>query len=146
MFFLTFSEKDLHYGYNIVSLSALAIETYANLPFSLLSDNRQYFVGFVCMLVYFGFNFFLKITNLTWDSPEYGVAVLVLIVYSVASSLIDKRLWVLGNSNIEELENPTKVFHYLNTIKERGNEPLERMGIENIHRFSCRQPDCFCQM
>lgn len=146
VFFLTFSEKNLHYGFNIIALSALTIETYSKLPFSLLSDNRSYFVGFTCMLAYFAFNFFLTINELDWDLVRYSAVIVVAISYYVACTLIDNRLWALGNSKIEELGNPTKVYHYLNAMKERSNETLERRGIESIHRLSCRQPDCFCQV
>lgn len=68
LFFLTFSQKDIHYAYNIVALTAIAIETYTKLPFSSLRDNCEYFTGFLSLLAYFGFHFFLKITKLEWEN------------------------------------------------------------------------------
>jgi hypothetical protein len=92
VFFLTFSNKIIHYAINIAILLAMSSETYYKLPFTSLRDNRDYFIGFVCLLIYNSFNFFLIINEILWDYSIYSSVFLIAIISFLSYSIINRRI------------------------------------------------------
>ena len=145
IFFCTYSVPNLNAVYNIIALTGIGLETYCKLPFLVLNDNRYYFMGFIGLLMHFTLHFFVNITGSKWDDIIYSEVVLVAIVLFAASSLISRRIESLNNSTFEEIPSLGMVYHYISMIKIKSREPLERVGIEKMHKFKCNDPVCFCR-
>jgi hypothetical protein len=100
VFFLTFTNKILNYAINIALLLALSSETYYKLPFSTLNDNRDYFIGFICLFIYNSFNFFLILNDIVWNQTIYASVFLIVIMSFLSYSIINRKIWSFSNLNI----------------------------------------------
>lgn len=128
---------------NIITLMVYIYIIYTRLVFKNIDANVKYFVGFFCIAVVYTINF--AFICLGVEAAEYFevYVVLVLIGIFASHSMIQKRLWDLVNSSLENLTSGSEIINYIELILTRAKQ--NPIGLYETHRSNCKYPGCFCK-
>jgi hypothetical protein len=121
--FIPYSELDQLY--NILALSGLLYINYYRLTFKNIKENILFFP---CLSVIWVFEIILFLNSLLQLGEGQRIYMLILIIPATLLAsvyIIQRQINRVLNSNLESLEQPSLVIHFIENMQKRMNDSLQ---------------------